>query len=60
MKDRTPYQVRYAYANGPHQRGDIVSRHRTLELANAARDKHPTPTFLIVVDTRDEQEGALQ
>jgi len=58
MKTKTiekPYEIRYAYANGKHEPGEVVSRHATRVAADKAQAKHATPSFLYVADRRDEE-----
>ena len=50
IKSNTRYIVRVQYAHGDHQRGDLLSQHRTQAAADRAARRNP---FAAVADAAD-------
>jgi hypothetical protein len=56
IKSNTRYVVRVQYAHGDHQRGDILSQHRTQQAADRAARKNPFAAVAAAADIDQRKE----
>ena len=52
-KSTRPYAVVFAYATSTHAQGDVLSTHKSYDLAQAAAKRSGYASFLAVRDARD-------
>ena len=52
-KSSRPYAVVFQYATGAHEQGEVLSTHKSYELARKAAARSGYDSFLAVRDARD-------